>query len=135
MNEVISKSEVYSWTEEVNERGKAIGLRKMQIVGLTNNTYKIRYANLDGSGQNELEITRNPMKNFIQISFNGAGSVVDLEPPSSQWDLCFTKYTEKLYTTEGDYLWYGVTGPLLNPQQTFAVRTKDTVFEILITKK
>lgn len=129
IGEVISKSEVYILDRGVNERGKPVGFKKIQILGFEEDTYFIKYSNLDGTSERELSIKKNPLKNFIQISFNGDGSVVDLEPPADNWDLCFTKYTEKLYTSEGDFLWYGVTGPLTNPKNVSVVSFKDTLFD------
>jgi hypothetical protein len=129
VDNVSSKSEVYIVDRGVNERSKAIGLRKMQILGFDENTYHIKFANMDGSGESLLDIKKNPMKNFIQVSLNGSGAVVDFEPFSSDWDFCFTKYTEKLYLDSGAYQWYGVTGPLLNPRRSSAVHYPDSVFE------
>lgn len=114
--EVISKSEVYIVNRGVNERAKPQGYKKLQILGLENNTYYIKIANLDGTDEQELEIPRNPLKNFVQVSLNYPAKVVNIEPNSLDWDLCFTKYTELLYTNDGVPTWYSVTGPLINPK-------------------
>jgi hypothetical protein len=127
VDNVTSKMHVYIVDKGVNERGKALGLIKLQILGFNENTYHIKIANMDGSNEKTFDIKKNPLKNFVQISFSG--SAADFEPLSSDWDFCFTRYTEKLYTDSGAYQWYGVTGPLLNPRRATAVQTKDTVFE------
>lgn len=114
--EVISKSEVYIINRGVNERAKPQGYKKMQILGFENNTYYVKIANLDGTQVEELEIPRDPTKNFIQVTFNSPAKIVQIEPPTLDWDLCFTKYSELLYTSDGIPTWYSVTGPLINPK-------------------
>jgi len=129
--EVISKSEVYIVNRGVNERGKPQGYKKFQILGFENNSYYIKIANLDGSDVQELEIPRNPLKNFVQVSFNSTAKIVNIEPNSMDWDLCFTKYTELLYTNDGVPTWYSVTGPLINPKTVaVAVDTSKTFEQI-----
>lgn len=128
---IISKSEVYIINRGVNERAKPQGFKKFQILGFENNSYFIKIANLDGTDEQELEIPRNPLKNFIQITFNSPAKVVNIEPTTSDWDICFTKYTELLYTNEGVPTWYSVTGPLINPKTvTVAIDTSKTFEQI-----
>lgn len=130
-DEVISKSEVYIVNRGVNERAKPQGYKKLQILGFENNTYYIKIANLDGSQEEELEIKRNPLKNFVQITFNSPARIVNIEPNSLDWDLCFTKYAELLYTSDGVPTWYSVTGPLINPKTVaVAVDTSKTFDQI-----
>lgn len=130
MGEVISKSEVYIVDRGVNEKGKASGLVKLQILGYENDSYFIKFANLnDTTNIKELEIKKNPFKNFVQISLNNSGTVVDLEPANNLWDICFTKYTDKVYANDGSFLWYGVTGPLINRQRVTVALAPDSVFE------
>jgi len=75
------------------------------------NTYQIRYANLDGSDEiNEtLDISGYTDKNFVYYSFAGQ-QLIDREPASNSWDILFTKYNTIL---EGGSP-YVVTGVLCN---------------------
>lgn len=128
---IISKSEVYIINRGVNERAKPQGFKKFQILGFENNSYFIKIANLDGTDEQELEIPRNPLKNFVQITFNSPAKIVNIEPTKSDWDICFTKYTELLYTNEGVPTWYSVTGPLINPKTVaVAIDTSKTFDQI-----
>lgn len=130
--EVISKSEVYIINRGMNERAKPQGYKKLQILGLENNSYYIKIANLDGSEVQEVEIPRNPLKSFVQITFNSPAKIVNIEPNTLDWDLCFTKYAELLYTNEGVPTWYSVTGPILNPKTVaVAIDTSKTFDQIV----
>jgi hypothetical protein len=75
------------------------------------NQYTFKYANLDGSDENDVTVNCNDYaeKNFIGYSF-AANDFVDREPASSDWDLVFTKYI----TWYGGVAWYPVTGILQN---------------------
>ncbi len=129
--EIISKSEVYIINRGVNERAKPQGYKKFQILGFENNSYFVKIANLDGTDVQEIEIPRNPLKNFVQITFNSPAKIVNIEPNSIDWDICFTKYAELLYTNEGVPTWYSVTGPVLNPKTVaVAVDTSKTFDQI-----
>jgi len=57
------------------------------------NTYFIRHANLDGSGEQEQELNINPYttKNFVYYSFT-TNELIDREPDTASWDILFTKY-------------------------------------------
>lgn len=123
--QVISKSEVYIINRGVTDRGKSRGFKKFQILGYENGIYYIKFSDLNSNQANEIEIPRNPLYNFIHFSFNNNGAIVSIEPTTNQWDLCFTKYTELLYTNDGQAMWYSVTGPLLNPNRV-SVAIADT---------
>jgi hypothetical protein len=89
-------------------------LRKIWIVEKysSDNIYKIRFGNLDGSGDTTVMVDCNPYstKNFVGYSVSGK-QVVDFEPViSSQWDILFTKY---MYTYP-DGATQPVTGVLSN---------------------
>ncbi len=114
-NQTISKSEVYILNRGVTERTSPRGFYKIQIEGFENNQYYIKVAKLDGSNSYEFQIPKDPTRNFVAFSCDKTGSLPPVEPPSNQWDLCFVKYTELLYTDNGVPTWYSVTGPLINP--------------------
>ncbi len=84
---------------------------KKIFIDLELTTYKIKYADLDGS--NEKTVTFDKMEfsgnQFAYFSFNG-DSVKDLEPEG--WDLLFTRYNSPVPDGEGAILDYLVTGVL-----------------------
>jgi len=127
--ELISKQEVYIIDRGTNERGRNLGYRKFQILGLENQIYYVRVSNLDGSNKQEIEIPINPSKNFVQLSLKDSVKVIELEPDFDQWDILFSKYTELLYTNEGVPTWYGVTGVLLNRKFVSAILDTSKPFD------
>ena len=128
-NEAISKQEVYIIDRGTTDRGRHTGYRKFQIIGFENNTYYIKFANLDGSNPQEIEIHQNYTKNYVQLSMEDSAKVLELEPDYNRWDLLFTHYTELLYTSEGNAQWYGVTGVLLNPKFVYAILDTSKSFD------
>lgn len=74
----------------------------------TNNTFYIKFANLDGSNETNAEIDASVYtgKNFIYFSILN-NQVIDHEPAAGTWDLVFTKYWDSSIP-------YSVTGFLTN---------------------
>ena len=88
----------------------------MHILALTPGLFQIRVANLHRTNDHIISPTKDPNKNFVHISFNGSGSVVDGEPDKFDWDLVFTQYTAKVeQLSTGIIEDYSVNGVLLNP--------------------
>lgn len=78
------------------------------------NIYMFRFANLDGSNQQDVEydISEYTDKRFAYYSL--ANGPIDREPLSSRWDILFTKFMDWVPTLEGDSSLYSVTGVLKN---------------------
>jgi len=108
-------NEVYVINRGYDEAGNIRGFRKITFLGLENDTYSFRYANLDGTGENTFSIAKDPAINYIYFSFDGGGKQLVLEPPKYDWDLVFTQYTTLLFTDAGEPYPYLVTGVLSNP--------------------
>ena len=105
---------VYIIDRGYDEAGNLRGLKKVVFTGWDADRYSFRYANLDGSGEDSIEVVKDPAVNFICFSFDEGGRVIGLEPPKNSWDLLFTQYTTLLFTNEGDPYPYLVTGVLAN---------------------
>ncbi|MFT3901955.1 MAG: HmuY family protein [Niabella sp.] len=69
-----------------------IGYKKFIIEGFTNNTYTLRYANMDGSGEKTVQIPVNKNKNYTYYSMQ-TDAVVEIEPDKGKWDLLISGYT------------------------------------------
>ncbi len=107
---------VYVVDRGITTLGIDIGKKKMQVIGLTGGVYQIRVANLDGSSENIISVTKDPNQNFVHISLSGTGSQVDAEPNKNDWDLLFTQYTAKVTQIETQITEdYSVNGVLINP--------------------
>lgn len=87
--------------------------RKLWIIKKNSlaNTYYIRYANLDGTGEKYDTLDNNPYlnKNFTYYSF-GTDGLIDREPDIAAWDILFTKYID----IQPNGMPYPVTGVLNN---------------------
>ena len=95
------------------------GFKKLWIVNKISveNTYNIRYADIDGSNEQNIAIDVKPFvaKNFIYYSMI-TNTVIDREPAAS-WDILFTKYidfTEDMSGNMAEYLVTGVTSNINN---------------------
>ena len=89
----------------------------------------VRFANLNGSGEQTMVIPKDTLVNFVCFSFEKG--IVDIEPNKNSWDLQFGKYSTLLFTDVGDPYPYVVTGVLLNPFKTLAGRDSIHQFEEL----
>lgn len=93
------------------------GLKKLWIVekDAVQNIYRFRYANLDGTDLQEVELNISDYtdKRFVYYSLEDS-QVTDREPDSDRWDILFTKYWELVPNNEGDFSPYIVTGVLNN---------------------
>lgn len=93
-----------------------VGFKKLWIVEKVSvqNTYYIKYANIDGSDEQTVEIDVKPYtdKNFIYFSLL-TNEVIDREPMDN-WDLLFTKYFDFTPDNEGNMVEYLVTGATSN---------------------
>ena len=91
--------------------GNSRGYKKLMILELKDDSYKIRYADLDNSNDTVIQINKQIGLNFITYSFD-INNTVSIYPGSDNWDLLFTQYTQLFSdTTTPSYL---VTGVLIN---------------------
>ena len=120
-------NEIYVINRGYDQAGNLRGFRKIIFLGLDNDSYTFRYANLDGTGENTFTITKDPAVNYIYFSFDAGEKQLTLEPPKYEWDLEFTQYTTLLVTDGGEPYPYLVTGVLSNPSNI--VVAQDTLYD------
>jgi hypothetical protein len=83
-------------------------------------TYVLRWANLDGTELVNTTFSASAYynkKNFIQYSIVNQ-KIVEAEPDMNSWDLLFTRYIVKIPISPESFLYYSVTGVLINPLET-----------------
>jgi len=92
--------------------------KKLKVNSFLEGTFNLTIANLDGSGEQNININTWDYtdKEFIYYSLAN-NEVIDREPISSDWDIVFTKYEEKDVFLNGDTMFYVVTGALVNSNQ------------------
>jgi len=107
-----------------------LGFKKVQFF-IENQNYVMRYANLDGSEENTISISKDESFNYIQFSFENG--IVNIEPPKKEWSLEFSRYSTILFTNEGDPYDYNVVGVLLNPYKLKAAETEFNFDDIVLS--
>jgi hypothetical protein len=118
---------VYLIDRGYNEIGEHQGFRKIQFQFVDATHYILRFAQLDGEGDTVVQINKDDRYNFQFLSFT-SNTVVLVEPPKEQWDLCFSQYTHIFYNPLMTYL---VTGCLLNRNNTSAVMDAQQPFTLI----
>lgn len=122
-------SVVYVLDRGVTVTGVAIGKIKFKILEVTETAYTIQWAGLSSADVQTTSIPKNGTTNFTAFSFDGDGAIRDIEPPSIDWQLCFTTYTH-LYDDGTPYL---VTGVLSNRNGVQVAATSQTFESIEYT--
>jgi len=75
-----------------DESGTSLGTKKIQFIEVDDFSYTFKYANLDGSDLQTYTIQKDNTVNYICFSFANGGETKTIEPPKTEWDLCFTNY-------------------------------------------
>lgn len=114
----VAQQFVYIIDRGTDEEFNTVGEKKVTFNLRDENTYLVRFANLDGSSEQTTVIPKDTSINFVCFSFDNG--IVDIEPNKNSWDLQFGKYSTLLFTDVGDPYPYLVTGALLNPYYTVA---------------
>lgn len=120
----VSNNYVYVIDRGQDETYTSIGYKKIMFDTPVGNSYKIRYADLDGQNEHTLIIDKDPNLNYVCFSFEKG--IVDIEPPKTDWSLLFTQYQTTIFD-DGTPVPYAVRGVLQNP---YLVKSaQDTTFE------
>ena len=85
----------------VSIKGAHRGWKKIRILK-QGAKYVLRYANLNDTSYQEVEISKNSEFNFSFFSFS-TNAMVDVEPNKEKWDICFSVFTNEFpgYGTYG----------------------------------
>jgi hypothetical protein len=119
------KQEVYIIDRGYDPQGDHTGFRKLVIEEVTKDSYTIRFAHLDGTGDTTMKVEKDPKVNFTAFSFDRKERV-PVRPAKGSWDLLFTQYTHIFYDP---YNPYSVTGVLLNRNEVEVAIDSSTEFK------
>ena len=120
----INENSVYILDRGYNLLGNNRGYKKIKIDSINNTSYYIKYANLDNTNMQNLEIKKDNAYNFQYISLDN-DETINIEPKKDDWDLLFTQYTH-LFLENDETPAYLVTGVLTNYLNNIMV-AKDTI--------
>lgn len=118
---------VYVIDRGYDTQGNQTGYRKLAMKSVDADSYTIRIAALDNSGDTTVTIAKDDAVNFTSFSFRD-NSVVEIEPKKEAWDLLFTQYTHVFQDPPTAYL---VTGVLLNRHQVLAAEAHGSDFSAI----
>lgn len=104
------------------------GYKKVQILSVDEQKYTVKYANMDGSSEKTVMISKDSSYNFAFLALKDEPEVLLVEPPKKDWDIVFSQYTHVYYDTWETYL---VTGCLLNRYKTTAFMDSIITFKEL----
>ncbi len=122
-------NEVYLIDLGFDSEGNLLGYRKLQIVEATPTYFRIRFANLNGSDEQTVDVIKESERNHSCYSLIN-NTTVDFEPETEAWDILFTNYTETLWDG-ADSVFYLVTGVLINPAGVEVAFTNSIPFDSL----
>ena len=105
--------------------GKALGKWKIQITLVQDGDYYLTSSKLNGENLSSTVISKDPTYNRIAYSFKSQDHL-PIEPPKTDYDLCFTQYT---HIFENPPLSYSVNGVLINSSDTEVAEEFDLDFE------
>jgi len=112
---------VYIIDRGSDNNGVSYGLKKVVFELFEDNSYHIRYSNLDGSDEQTAIIQTDPERKFTLFSFSSGVSATPVQPADNEWDLCFTQYSTILFDDNNVATPYLVRGVFLNMAGTTAV--------------
>lgn len=108
-----------------DNNGISYGFKKVVFDHFVNNTYSIRFSNIDGTDEHNFDVATDSKRSFTLFSFRNGGIITPVQPINSDWDLCFTQYSTILFDNNNVATPYLVRGVYLNPEGTTAV--SDTI--------
>lgn len=124
---LLSRKHVYIIDRGMGPDGLNMGSKKITL-DLLDGKYRLRHADLDGSGEQILLVEKDPGYNFVYISFETG--LVPVAPVKEEWSLKISRYSTMLLTDGGENYPYLVTGVLLSPNGMSAAVDSSDFFSI-----
>ncbi len=106
------------------------GYMKMKVNSCTAGSYSFSYASISSSDSTTVSVVKDGTRNYAYYSMINNQHLTNIEPPKTEWDLCFTRYTVIFYEPTF-VLPYEVTGVLHNPSRVTAYVDSTLVFDSL----
>ena len=114
IGDVSSQRNVFIIDRGFNPSGNPLGKWKVQITLVQDGDYYLTCSKLNGDNLTTAIISKKPQYNRVAFSFSSL-TELQIEPPKSDYDLCFTQYTHLFETPP---LPYSVNGVIINSHNT-----------------
>ncbi len=124
-----SNNHVYIVDRGYNTSGTHLGFKKIQLLSVSNSTYTFKCGTLNNSTIETISFSKNDTYNMNFFSFDNPNTVLTIEPPQEEWDMCFTQYTHVFYNPTMPYL---VTGCITNRYQTTIAKAPVSDFKSIV---
>ncbi len=129
----LDSTAIGDWRNEqpvyILDRGATIagrlGFVKLQILHVDDQKYEVRFKILPHGEESTIVVPKDNQYNFSYLSFEKGGQIQIVQPPKTEWDLCFTQYTVQMAIP------YLVTGVLTNSYNTEAQKDSITEFALI----
>lgn len=107
---------VYVIDRGLTTTGNAIGRMKLKIISVSETSFEIEFCPINSTTPISFSVTKSNENPWTYFSFDNQGSILEIAPKSTDWDILISAYTHVYH----DYTPYSVTGVLLNPNLTSA---------------
>lgn len=131
----LKNPEIFIVNLGVDQIGLPIGFVKCKPSLTSDNKLKIEWCMLNENNTQTTIIEKNSEYNFVHFSFINNKKLL-IEPPKNEWDLFFTQYVKRIYSTDLKIIQnYQLAGVLINPYKITVAYDFNTPFnEISLSK-
>jgi hypothetical protein len=122
----IKQSKIFYLDRGRDERRRPLGIYKLQVIDWDQDSYTIKYANINDTIIKEMKIYRDQNYNFVYFNFDDS-TLTQVEPNKNTWDLFFTEKSEYVplnaigTSEDSEAIPYQVRGVYLNPYNVEAI--------------
>jgi hypothetical protein len=109
-----AQSNIYVIDRGVDETGISIGFKKVVLINYSDNSYKMKFADLDGNNEVSYTIDKDTTVDFVKFSFEKSGTILNSQVKKMNWDINFSQYSTILYDNNKNAVPYLVRGALIN---------------------
>jgi len=126
-SEPVSSGKIYLIQLGVDNEGHSFGFGKMKVNDFYSGSYSVTFSDFVSPAVT-VSVPKDASRNYRYLVLSGSGILPDnIEPPKTDWDLCFTRYSVFFYDPYN--IPYQVTGVLNNPSRTVAYMDSTMIFD------
>lgn len=103
--------------------------KKIKIIGMKAISFTVKYASMDGSNEQTIDILKNAKTNYTYFNLE-TNKIVGFEPETFPWDIVFMRYRYVYYDMNPVTPYY-VNGAIINTKYVQVKETNNVTFESL----